>query len=190
MNTLDLLLTRRSVKAADLSEPGPSSEQITTLLQAAHRVPDHGKIGPWRFIVFTGDARGQFSQKLKNICQAKAPDASEKRLSYQATLLQRAPCVITVIYSPDVEHKIPLWEQQLAVGAACQNLLIAANAMGFSGQWLSEWYSYDKQVAALLKMTPHEQVAGFFYIGSAKNKPDERVRPCLEDRIHFWQDQA
>ena len=187
MNTIDLLLTRRSVKAADMIEPGPSPEELNTLLSAAHRVPDHGKIGPWRFIVFSGNARAAFGTQLAAIYKEQNPTASDKLLEHQRNLLTRAPCVVAVIANPNHEHKVPVWEQELAVGAACQNLLVATHAMGYVGQWLTEWYSFDSHVAKSLQLNATERVAGFIYIGSVDKKPDERVRPDLQERISFWQ---
>ena len=184
---LQLLHTRRSVKAADLHAPGPNPAQIEQLLAAAHRVPDHGKIGPWRFIVFTDEARIQFDNKLKSIYEQNNPDASETLIAHNSRLLSRAPCVIAVIASPNLEHpKVPQWEQTLSAGAACQNLLIAAHALGFSAQWLSEWYSYDAAVNTLLNMQSNEQIAGFIYIGTPSQPPQERARPALDERVTYW----
>lgn len=187
MNTLELLHTRRSVKAAEMIGPGPDATQLNAILQAAHRVPDHGKIGPWRFVIFEGDARAQFSQKLATIYAANNPDAGEKLLEFQKSVLMRAPCVIAVIATPQIDNpKVPVWEQHLAVGACCQNLLVAAHAMGFVGNWLTEWYSYNHDVNQLLHLRAEDQIAGFIYLGSAAAKPEERPRPALEDRIQYW----
>lgn len=186
MDTIELLHQRRSVKAAEMIEPAPNELQLSSILQAAHRVPDHGKIGPWRFIVFKGDARGHFGQTLKNIYCAKNPDATLKLIKHQEDLLLRAPLVIAVIASFDLEHKVPEWEQTLAVGAVCQNLLVATHSLGFVGQWLTEWYSYSDEVSQALGLTPNERVAGFMYLGSASQKPAERVRPDLNERISYW----
>ena len=183
---LDLLLKRRSVSAKDMTGPGPSPAQIDQLLAAAHRVPDHGKLGPWRFVVFTGDARADFSAKLAAIYKEENPDTPEKLLAFQAELLTRAPLVIAVISTAGEHIKIPEWEQVLSAGAACQNLLVAAASMGFGAQWLTEWYSYNDKVKALLGMEPHHQVAGFIYVGNYNAVPEERVRPSLEERVSYW----
>ena len=185
MDTLTLLHTRRSVKAAEMVEPGPNATQLQAILEAAHRVPDHGKIGPWRFVVFTGAARANFGAELARIYAAQN-EANEKLIEYQKNTLMRAPCVVAVIATPDLTHKVPLWEQTLAVGAVCQNLLVAAHAIGFAGNWLTEWYSYNAEVNNLLGLGEHDQVAGFIYLGSAASKPDERPRPPLADRISAW----
>lgn len=166
--------------------PGPNAQNIQDILQAAHRVPDHGKIGPWRFIVFSDGARATFGQTLKDIYAAQNPDASAKLLEHQQNLLLRAPVVIAVIASPNREHKVPEWEQNLAIGAACQNLLVATHALGFVGQWLTEWCSYSDAVNQSLKLAPHERIAGFMYLGSAAQAPTERARPDLSERITYW----
>lgn len=186
MNLLDTLKTRRSVSAKDMCEPGPTAEQLQTLLEAAHRVPDHGKLGPWRFVIFQGDARADFSRKLADIYKEENPDATEKLLQFQADLLTRAPLVIAVISTAGPHVKIPEWEQVMSAGAACQNILLAAHAMGFGAQWLTEWYSYNDKVKSLLNLENHHRIAGFIYIGSYKEKPEERVRPSLEERIWLW----
>ena len=185
MDTLTLLHTRRSVKAAEMVEPGPNAAQLQSILEAAHRVPDHGKIGPWRFVVFTGSARAHFGADLARIYAAQN-EANEKLIEYQKNTLMRAPSVVAVIATPDLTHKVPLWEQTLAVGAVCQNLLVAAYAMGFAGNWLTEWYSYNAEVKNLLGLGEHDQIAGFIYLGSAASKPDERPRPSLADRTSVW----
>lgn len=183
---LELLLKRRSVSAKDMHAPGPSPEQLQQLLKAAHRVPDHGKLGPWRFVVFEGNARAQFGQKLAAIFHKDNPDASDKLLNFQADLLNRAPLVIAVISTAAPHIKIPEWEQVLSAGAACQNLLVAAHAMGYGAQWLTEWYSYHAEVKQLLDADEDHQIAGFIYIGSYDSSPDERVRPPLEERVTYW----
>lgn len=186
-NFIENLLTRRSVAANDLCEPGPSDEQLQQILAVAHRVPDHGKIGPWRFVVFKGDARQDFSNKLGEIFARENPEASDKLTQFESERIIRAPLVIAVIASPVVDHpKVPQWEQLLSVGAACQNILVAALALGFGAQWLTEWYSYNEKVNVLLKLKPHEKIAGFIYIGSYREKPSERPRPALEERLSYW----
>lgn len=188
MQLIDILLSRRSVTAKDMTGPGPSDEQIDLILQAAHRVPDHGKLGPWRFVVFKNDARIQFGNKLAQLYLEDHPEASEKLIDFQRNLLVRAPVVIAVISTAEEHIKIPQWEQVLSAGAACQNILLAATALDFGAQWLTEWYSYDERVKKLLGLQPHHQVAGFVYIGHSLTPPEERVRPSLAERISFWED--
>ena len=183
---IDVLLTRRSVVANDLCEPGPNESELDRILRAAHRVPDHKKLGPWRFIVFTGDARSRFGAVLKQQAMALNSEASDKLLEFEAQRFLRAPVVIAVVSSPVENPKAPEWEQVLSAGAACQNILLAATALGYHAQWLTEWYAYDEVIKRSLDIRAHEGVAGFMYIGSAKSKPEERPRPDLQERIRYW----
>lgn len=185
-DVLRLLANRRSVKAKDMIGPGPTKEELQVILQSAHRVPDHGKIGPWRFVIFEGDARRRFGDKLTKIYQQDNPDTGDKLLQFQADSLMRAPLVIAVISTAGEHKKVPEWEQVLSVGASCQNILLAATTLGYGAQWLTEWYSYSAEVHKVLSMEPHHKVAGFIYIGTYDEPPEERARPSLEDRVcHF-----
>lgn len=188
MHTLiEQILNRRSVKAGDLNEPGPSSNELETILRAAHRVPDHGKLGPWRFIIFQDKARSRFGQILAETFKTENPDTSAESLQFEAQRFTRAPVVIGVV-ATSVDHpKIPIWEQQLSVGACCQNILLSAHSMGYGAQWLTEWYSYSETIAQALSLKVEEKLAGFIYIGSYKDKPPERKRPDLEERIYYWE---
>lgn len=185
--TLDLLLGRRSVKAIDMVEPGPDGEQLDTLIRCGLRVPDHGKLGPWRVIRFVGSAREAFGAVLVDAWRHAHPDDPEARAELERSRLLRAPVVLAVVSSVVPEHKIPQWEQVLSAGAVCQNLLVAAHAMGFAAQWLTEWMAYDEQVAAGLGLGEHERVAGWIHIGSAASVPAERQRPALAERVSDWQ---
>jgi nitroreductase len=182
---LTRLARRRSTLAKDLGEPGPSAEQIETLIRIGARTPDHGKLFPWRFIVFEGEARTVFSEKLKGRFRDLEPDAPAERLELERTRFERAPLVIAVVSDTDETHKIPEWEQILSAGAACQNLLIAAGAMGFGAQWLTEWYAYDKPMKAALGLQPGERVAGFIYVGTPQVEAVERPRKA--PRVSRWE---
>ena len=186
MSTVDLLLKRRSVLVKEMQEPGPNQEQIETILRTAHRVPDHGKIGPWKFIVFQGDARLSFGKTLEEIYKQENPEAKPELLEFQRNIIARAPVVIAVASTPDTEHKVPVWEQELSAGAACQNILITATAMGFGAQWITEWYSFNQDVNKALGLNDKDRIAGFIYIGSYENPPKERVRPELSERVVYW----
>ena len=186
MTCIDLLLARRSVAPKDLCEPSPSAEQLEQILRCAHRVPDHGKLGPWRFVVFEGEARADFGNRLGEIYQGDFPELGVDLSSVQQQLLLRAPLVIAEISTAGPHVKIPEWEQVLSAGAACQNILVAASSLGFGACWLTEWYSYHPKVKALLGLEVHQAVAGFIYIGTAKQKPDDRVRPPLAERLTYW----
>lgn len=184
--TVDLLLTRRSAKALTMVEPGPSADELQTILTAGARVPDHGKLAPWRFIVFKGEARVAFGAELARIYGAAQPGATQDQIGFEANRLTRAPVVVAVISRVTPGIKIPEWEQVLSAGAVCQNMLVAATALGFGAQWLTEWYAFDTQVNALLRLQENEKVAGFIYLGSESVAKDERPRPVLAEITSEW----
>jgi nitroreductase len=179
-----MMVERRSTLAKTMTGPGPSAEELETLLTIGARTPDHGKLFPWRFIVFEGEARTRFSHTLEARFRQIEPEAPAERLALERTRFERAPVVIAVISDTTENHKIPLWEQELSAGAACQNLLIGANAMGYGAQWLTEWYAYDRQIKTELGLAPGERVAGFIYVGTAGEDPTERPRKA--PRVTRW----
>lgn len=180
------LLTRRSVTAANLGEPGPDRNTLERILASAVRVPDHGKLTPWRLIVLQDEARSRLGDVLAEAFRRQNPDAKAKLVEFERNRFTRVPVVVAVVSSPTVPHpKIPEWEQILSAGAVCQNLLLAAGAHGFSGQWLSEWYAYDGQVLDALGLTPHEKIAGFVYLGTAQCTPVERDRPDMAGIVRY-----
>ena len=184
---LERISSRRSVKAMDLQEPGPNPESLSTILGSALRVPDHGKLGPWRLVVFEHEDRAAFGDILAARWQALNPNANEAQIRFEQNRFMRAPTVVAVISERQAGHKIPEWEQILSAGAVCQNLLVAASLAGFAAQWLTEWYTYDEHIQSLFNIGEHEDIAGFVYLGSAERKPDERARPDNETRIQRWQ---
>ncbi len=184
---LKLLSTRRSVKPDLLGDPGPSADEIDTILTIASRVPDHKKLAPWRFIVLEGDARAQLGEKLAEACKAAEKEPpSDVRLTMERQRFLRAPVVIAVVSCAKAHRGAPEWEQVLSAGAACFNLCLAANAMGYGSSWLTEWIAYDKHVAAALGLADSERIAGFIYIGTAVARPEERERPALSDIVTRW----
>lgn len=186
-DALELLLTRRSVKAGMLSEPGPNPAQLRTILTAAARVPDHKKLEPWRFIIFEGEARAAFGQLLLSACAAQEKEPpSAIRLETERTRLLRAPCVVAVVSRVTPNPAAPEWEQVLSCGAVCMNLCLAANALGFATCWITEWYSYSPAVRAALKLAENERVAGFIYVGTARERQEERERPDLAKIASHW----
>lgn len=179
-----LLALRKSANKLVLGEPGPTPLELDELLNVAIRVPDHRKLGPWRFLVFEGEARTQFGAELGRILRSRnAPDAQAEEAEKS---MLRAPVVVCVISSPVDDGRTPVWEQELSAGALCYNLLLAANASGWAGVWLSEWAAYDKEAGALLALKPHERIAGFVHLGTAKAPTPERVRAGPEGRIQRW----
>ncbi len=185
---LELLLGRRSVKPMHMALPGPSPSQLDSILTAAARVPDHKKLVPWRFVVFEGDARTAFGRILVEGCKAaETTPPSEVRMETERTRFLRAPIVIGVVSRVVEVSGAPEWEQVLSCGAACMNLSLAANALGFGACWLTEWYSYSPHVIAAMKLAPNERLAGFVYIGTATERQPERERPALASIVTRWQ---
>ncbi len=187
---LERISNRRSVKALDLQEPGPDPDTLATILSTALRVPDHGKLGPWRLVTFQDDDRGAFGRILAERWQALHPEANDAQLAFEHNRFLRAPVVIAVVSQRLADHKIPEWEQILSAGAVCQNLLVAASLAGFAAQWLTEWYTYDSHIQSLFDIGDHEDIAGFVYLGSAAGRPDERARPDAGARIQSWREAA
>lgn len=183
--TLELLATRRSIKAVDMGNDALTAEQIDTILRAGLRVPDHGKLAPWRFVVFEGAGRGQFGQVLETAYAKTFPEAAPSSYAFERARFERAGAVIAVISAPLLHPKIPVWEQQLSAGAACQNMLIAGTALGLACQWVTEWYAFDADVLAHLGLGDGEQIAGFLYFGTRLAAPSERERPDF-DAVVSW----
>lgn len=183
---LEHLKTRRSIKAQSLIAPGPSNEELEEILLAANRVPDHKKLGPWRFIIFTGAANNQAGVVLAKRYKTKNPEATDKLAKFEESRFTRAPLVVGVVVSPRENDKVPRDEQVLSVGAVCQNLIIAATSLGYGAQWLTEWYSYDENIAKSFGLKDAESFAGFIYIGSFNCKPEERARADLKERISYF----
>ena len=180
-DALKLLQTRRSLKPIELIGPSPSAAEIETLLTIASRVPDHGKLAPWRFIVFEGEARLAAGQAIETAFRAKYPDATPDQLDYERKRLARAPLVIAVVSRAGPHVKIPEWEQVLSAGAAAMSLVLAAHALGYGANWITEWYAYDRRVLDALGLKDNEKVAGFIHIGTPKQAPEDRPRPVLAE---------
>jgi nitroreductase len=184
--TIDLLLTRRSVKPFTMTEPGPDAADLEIILRAGARVPDHGKLAPWRFILFKGDARAAFGEVLSARYEKLEPNANEDRLALEAGRFTRAPLVVAVISRVVPSTKAPEWEQRLSAGAVCQNMLVAATALGFASSWLTEWCAFDEGIASALGLGESERVAGFLYFGTPTLPSEERARPDLHQITHDW----
>ena len=182
-DALDLLRTRRSSRVLDLVEPGPSAGDLDTILTIAARVPDHGKLAPWRFIVFEGEGRLRAGAALAQVFAAAHPDAGERRLEEERNRFARAPLVVAVVSRAATHVKIPEWEQLLSGAAVAQNLLLAAMALGYGATWLSEWPAYDAAARAVLGLQEHERIIGFIYVGTATQQLEDRPRPALSEVV-------
>ena len=184
--TLDLLLSRRSGSAKRMKGPGPSDAQIRTLIQAATRVPDHGKLTPWRFLIFKDTARERFGEILVHALKQTEPDASDERIAQERVRFLRAPVIIGVVSRVREGIAIPEWEQILSSGAACQTLCVAAHAMGFVANWITEWCAYDPIVKKALGLEKGERIAGFIYVGHPAEPLEDRPRPAFEIIAQVW----
>ena len=175
--TLTLLARRRSTKVIHFAEPGPSGAELDALLRLAARVPDHGKLGPWRFVLIEGEGRARAGEALAGVCA----DAQSAEIARNTFL--RAPVCVMVVSTASPHAKIPEWEQQLSAGAVCYALLIAAHAMGYGGCWLTGWPVYDARARAALGLAEHERIAAFIHLGAPTETPTERVRVDWRERV-------
>lgn len=186
--TLALLKARRSLKPDLMREPGPSASELDEILTIAARVPDHKKLVPWRFIVFEGEARKTFGERIAEACKAEdSMEPSEIRLETERNRFMRAPVVVAVISRIIPKPGAPEWEQILSAGASAMNLCVAANATGYATCWLTEWIAYSPRIRVALGLAKNERVVGFVYMGTATAKPEERPRPGLADVVTRWQ---
>jgi len=186
MNELLFLRRRRSVPSRLLGAPGPSAEQVEAMLAEAVRVPDHGKLVPWRFLRIQGEARGALGDLLAARCLERDPAASPAAVDKDRQRFSHAPLVITVVGRLTPGHKVPEQEQLLSGGAVCFALLQAAQALGFGAQWLTGWAAYDPVVARRLGLAANEAVLGFIHIGTAAEPAPERQRPDPGSLLEDW----
>lgn len=180
---LDLLTRRRSVPPLALGAPGPTPEQTEQLLRIAARVPDHGKLAPWRFIVLEGEGRGRAGEVVAAAFAKANPQADADQAAQQRAVFSHAPLIVVVVSRAAPHVKIPEWEQVLSSGAVCMNLTAAAVGMGFRTAWLTGWAAYNADVAAGLGLAGHEKIAGFIHIGSSSMQPEDRVRPDMAEIV-------
>ena len=183
---LALLQKRRSVSPAGLAAPGPTQAELQTMLAIAARVPDHGKLAPWRFIVFEGAARHAAGAVIAGVFAQDNPWADATRLAIEQRRLVQAPLVIGVVSCAAPHVKIPEWEQVMSAGAVCTLLIVAANASGYGTAWLTDWFAYDRRVLDRLGLASHERMAGFVHVGTAQVTPDDRLRPVLSEKITYF----
>jgi nitroreductase len=184
-STLALLQTRRSGRPRDLVAPGPSPDQLAEILGIAMRSPDHGKLHPWRFVHVARGQRDSFAALLQTAYRIDNAEPGRLEIEANERFARQAPELVVAMFSPNSEHKIPVWEQQLSCGAACMNLLLAAHAMGFAGGWVTGWAAYSPAVLAAFGAPP-ERIAGFLFIGTPGAELEERLRPDFGAVVSEW----
>jgi len=187
VEAIDLLTTRRSVLVKNLGDPGPTPEELNRILEAGVRVPDHGKIGPWRIQVITKDGQAALGKVLAKLFHEEHGErANEKMLEAEEERPQRAPVLLAVTARIDPAHKIPVIEQQLSGGALCMNILNATHALGYAAQWVTEWPAFNDEVKRTLGHDAETDIIGFIYIGTPKEEPKPRDRPTLDTVVSEW----
>ncbi len=180
-----LIETRRSGKPRDMVEPGPNPAQLDQILAAAMRVPDHGKLAPWRFIVVDADKRDALADLIVGAYLAEKPDAGRLELDALEQFARQAPTLVVVISTPDSQSRIPGWEQQLSAGAACMMMLHASHALGYVASWLTGWAAYSDAVRNAFAGS-EDRIAGFIFIGSPGKALSERPRPEFATIVSHW----
>lgn len=184
--TLAFLQKRRSHPSVTMTGPGPDKDQVDEILTIAARVPDHGKLAPWRFVLYPQEQGEAIGEKLAALYEDRNGPLDSDQRHKELTRFTRAPLVIGVVSTAADHAKIPLWEQELSAGAVCMNLVTAAAASGFASQWLTEWYAFDTEAAAFLGAEDGERFAGFVHIGTPSQAPVERPRPDLADLVSIF----
>ena len=182
---LSLLATRRSGKPRDLIAPGPDAAQLAQILEIAARTPDHGKLAPWRFVVVPDDRRDALASVIIDAYRAERPQAARLEIETLDQFAHQAPALVVALFSPKTESHIPMWEQELSVGAACMNLLHAVHASGFAGGWLTGWPTFNAAVRDAFGAAP-ERIAGFMVIGTPAKPLEERPRPDMAKIVSTW----
>ena len=182
-DALELLKIRRSVKPREMTGPGPSPAQLETILTIGARVPDHGKLTPWRFIVFEGDARVRAGEVIAKVFARKNPQATAADIDVEKHRLTDAPLVIGVVSFTKPHPKVPPWEQELSAGASAMNMVTAATALGYGACWLTGWFAFDRDVLDGLGLKADEKLAGFIHIGTQTKPNEDRPRPALSDIV-------
>ena len=180
-DTISLLKRRRSIPPPLMTGPGPTADDLATILTVASRVPDHGKLAPWRFVIFDGRARERAGRLALEIRLKDKPDLDESARAEEQMRFARAPLVVAVVSRAAPHPKIPEWEQVLSAGAVCMNMIVAARALGFSATWLTGWTAYDARFRAAIGLAEHERIAGFIHIGKAVAAIEDRPRPPLAE---------
>jgi nitroreductase len=184
---LDYLKTRRSVGIGFLKEPGPNAAELDEILRIGTRVPDHGKLAPWRLVMIDGEARRAAGEKLAMIAKANNPALDEASLDIERRQFLPAPLTIGVIFSHKPLAKAPEMEQLLSAGSVCFNLLNAAFALGYAASWVTRWYAFDAGAQQMLGAKGGERFVGFIHIGTPSTTIEDRDRPDLSAIVSRWQ---
>jgi nitroreductase len=185
-STLSLLETRRSAKPRELVGPGPTADELERILTIAARIPDHGKLHPWRFVTVAEGQREAFARLLQQALREENPEATDAHRQKEEEFAHHAGQMVVLISAPVENHKIPVWEQQLSSGAAGMNLLMAAHALGYVAGWVTGWRAYSERVRAAF-CGPGERIAGFVFIGHPGRELEERPRPALSEIWSEWE---
>jgi nitroreductase len=182
-DAIELLKTRRSVKPREMSGPGPSPADLDTILTIGARVPDHGKLTPWRFIVFESDGRLRAGEIIAKVFAQKNPQATEADLAVEKKRLTDAPLVIGIVSITRPHPKVPAFEQEMSAGASAMNIVTAATALGYGAAWLTGWFSFDRDVLDGFGLKPDEKLIGLVHIGTPAKPNEERPRPVLSEIV-------
>ena len=187
--TINLLLTRRSVLAKALGEPGPNDQQLQTILRAGLRIPDHGRAEPWKIQVLDASAQRALGEFSATLFRSENPKAKDVLIEFERERPQRSPILLIVSFHPNKQKlaKIPEVEQLLSTGAVCQNILIATQALGYNAQWVTDWPAYHPEIRRFLGHDEETQIVGFIHIGTAAEPPKERPRPDLDSIVSEWE---
>lgn len=180
------LHSRRSGKPRELVAPGPNAQEMEQIMRAAIRTPDHGKLSPWRFLIVDDSKRDDLARLLTRAYLAEKPDAGRIEIEAMENFAHQGPALVVALFTPVIPHKIPLWEQQLSMGAACMNLLHGAHALGYVGGWITGWPSGNRDVAEAFGAGPDDSIAGFLYLGTAARPQEERPRPDYDAVVSQW----
>src|SRR3954447_11883644 len=162
---------------------GPTADELETILTVGARVPDHGKLAPWRFIVFEGAARTRAGHIIAGVFSRNNPQAEPAEIEVEKRRLMDAPLVIAVVSFTRPHPKVPEWEQQLSAGASAMNIVTAASALGYGANWLTGWFAFDRDVLDRLGLKPDERIAGFIHIGTPTKPNEDRPRPALGEIV-------
>lgn len=183
---LSLLETRRSGRPRELIAPGPSDAELERILSIAARVPDHGKLSPWRFVIVSPNHRQALADLVARALPEHDPEATAAHRQKALEFAHQAPVLVVLLSAPIEGHKIPVWEQQMSCGAAGMNLLHAAHALGYVGGWITGWQAYSERVRDAFCL-PGERIAGFIFLGSPGVELQDRPRPALGDIVRKWE---